>query len=75
MISVLCLITVTVLAPLTDKISVPIMTQAQVHGVIKNIPEDSHYYIVDFSKEAKKKNYIGDYEERMVDESLCVKLK
>ena len=73
MINIICLITVTVMAPLTDKISVPVMTNTQVKGHI--LQEDDEMYLVDFSKEAKEKKYLGDYKEQMVQKSMCVKLK
>lgn len=73
MINIICLIAVTVMAPLTNKISVPVITNTQVKGHI--LQEDEEMYLVDFSQEAKKKKYIGDYKEHMVHKSMCVKLK
>ncbi len=73
MINIICLLTVTVMAQLDEKVSIPWMVQTQVHGHI--IQSNDEMYVVDFSKEAKEKEYVGDYKERMVAKAMCVVLK
>lgn len=72
MINIICLITVTVIIHL-HTFDAPVMREKQVRGHI--IKADDEMYLVDFSKEAKEKGYVGDYEERMVQRSMCVRLK
>ena len=72
MINIICLLTVTIMARVNKNVYVPWMVQEQVHGhIIKSSEED---YLVDFSKEADQKGYVGDYKERMVHRSMCMKL-
>lgn len=73
MINVLCFLTVTVMAPLTNKISVPVMIQDQVRGVV--VSEDNDMYVVDFSKDAQEKKYVGDYRQRPILKSMCAELE
>lgn len=73
MLNIICLITVTVMVPLDNKVSIPWMVQTQTKGHI--VQEDDEAYLVDFSKEASEKKYVGDYKERVVQKSMCMKLK
>lgn len=73
MTNLLCFLTVTVMAPIDKNIYVPWMVQVQIHGRL--IKEEDDHYLVDFSKEAKVKGYVGDYEERMVQKIMCMKTK
>jgi hypothetical protein len=72
MLNIICLITVTVMAPIDKNVYVPWMVQEQVRGHI--IKQDEESYLVDFSKEASEKKYVGDYKERMVQKFMCMKL-
>ena len=72
MINILCLLTVTIAIP-NGKTPVLWMAQKQVHGHI--LQEDNEMYLVDFSKETIDKGYVGDYKERMVQKSMCMKIK
>ncbi len=40
----------------------------------KIISKGYNKYLVDFSKEAKNKNWIGDYSKRLVNKTDCVEL-
>lgn len=51
---------------------VNIMSEAQVKGHI--IKVDQSNWLVDFSKEAKDKSYIGDYSTIIVPQNKCVRL-
>jgi hypothetical protein len=72
MINIICLITVTIAIP-NGKIPVLWMQQEQVHGKI--LQDDNESYLVDFSKEATEKGYVGDYHDRMVAKSMCMRIK
>lgn len=45
----------------------------QVQGTI--ISYNSYNYLVDFSKEAKEKEYLGDYSKKLVDRKNCIEIK
>lgn len=65
MINIVCLITVLLPIGLNGAFS----TQAQVQGSILQTTDET--YLVDFSKEATKNDWAGDYNERIVQKSLC----
>lgn len=46
-------------------------SKAQVEG--KMLAQDDVHYLVDFSKDAKKHNYDGDYSKVLVDKRECIK--
>jgi len=73
MLNIICLIAVTVMAPIDKNIYVPWMVQEQVKGYV--IEEKDDAYLIDFSKEASEKKYVGDYSNRMVQKSMCMRLK
>lgn len=70
MISVICWTTVTVMARIEgDKLPIPIMVTTQVHGQARK--QDEEHYVVDFSKEAREKHYIGEYGAVLIHHTLC----
>lgn len=50
-------------------------SQGQVRGVIKVDDPVTGYYVMDFSKEAKKLDYYGDYSEKSVPRNMCTVIK
>jgi hypothetical protein len=71
MINVICLITVTIMLHGVTTIH-PWMQQKQVHGHI--VDEADDVYLIDFSKEAKEKGFIGNYQDLMIQKIMCRKL-
>jgi hypothetical protein len=54
--------------------NVNFVQKEQVEGVLLKNDLTSEYYLVDFSKEAKDKQYIGDYSKKLVKKENCVEL-
>jgi hypothetical protein len=50
---------------------VGIESKAQVEG--KMLAQDDSHYLIDFSKDAKKHNYNGDYSKVLVFKNECIK--
>lgn len=48
-------------------------SKTEVRG--KVLAESGSMYLVDFSADAKKNGYEGDYSENMVEKSKCIKFK
>lgn len=71
MISVICSLLVFVNAKLDKNASVPWEVRASVEG--KVISSNGKFLLVDFSEDAKKQNFVGDYSKVIVDRDECVR--
>ena len=54
-------------------IDIPWMVQKQVKGHVVRETDDT--YVIDFTREAKKAHYVGDYSAREVWKGLCSKIE